>query len=544
MLRKRRGAFSVAALLFTLLSTTLTALPAHLSSRTKSFPTREKLALSSFNKQKALGTANIKGPLAASILSETSSRAALNANAETLQSSATEAYFIFNATTAPDTFIFKLTDPAKIQEARNIISGRLNKLVTGAIIKRPVYYNSPWHFYLDPKTISFADGAVEVCDASIRYLENNLNGAYPYWCPWGTRQIREIAPPAKPGTGNIGPNVTMAFPYYDNTFSTEAPADINLMATADDPDGSISKVEFYQGNTKIGEDATYPYSFQWKDVAAGTYTVSALATDDAGASAASQSVTFTVREATTNPLDNVSYFVRRHYLDFLSREPDDNGLYYWSYEIGKCGPDAACMNQRRVSVSAAFFIETEFQDTGYFIYRLYKASYGRQPAFAEFMPDREQVVGGANLDVSKQQFADNWVQRAAFLASYPASMTNADFVGKLYDTAALVPYTSERAAQVDAMNAGKTRAQVLRDVIEIAEFKARERNPAFVRMQYFGYLRRDPDLDGEAFWLNVLNNAEPNNYLGMVCSFITSTEYQKRFSNIITRSNAECANIR
>jgi hypothetical protein len=59
-------------------------------------------------------------------------------------------------------------------------------------------------------------------------------------------------------------------------------------------------------------------------------------------------------------------------------------------------------------------------------------------------------------------------------------------------------------------------------------------------MQYFGYLRRDPEQGGYLFWLNVLNNGQPNNYRGMVCAFITSAEYQLRFGAIVTRSNRDC----
>jgi hypothetical protein len=62
-------------------------------------------------------------------------------------------------------------------------------------------------------------------------------------------------------------------------------------------------------------------------------------------------------------------------------------------------------------------------------------------------------------------------------------------------------------------------------------------------MQYFGYLRRDPDQGGYDFWLSVLNNVQPNNFRGMVCAFITSREYQERFSPVITRSDQLCANI-
>jgi hypothetical protein len=59
-------------------------------------------------------------------------------------------------------------------------------------------------------------------------------------------------------------------------------------------------------------------------------------------------------------------------------------------------------------------------------------------------------------------------------------------------------------------------------------------------MQYFGYLRRDPEEGGYLFWLDVLNNREANNYRSMVCAFLTSTEYQLRFAPVVSRTNAEC----
>jgi len=122
-------------------------------------------------------------------------------------------------------------------------------------------------------------------------------------------------------------------------------------------------------------------------------------------------------------------------------------------------------------------------------------------------------------------------------------MTNAQFVNKLFDTAGLTPFAVERQQQIDAMNAGKMRAQVVRDVIDISDFRTREYNPSFVLMQYFGFLRRDPDPGGYTFWLDILNNREPNNYLAMVCAFVTSAEYQQRFSPVVTRTNSECAGL-
>jgi YVTN family beta-propeller protein len=247
----------------------------------------------------------------------------------------------------------------------------------------------------------------------------------------------------------------------------------------------------------------------------------------------------------TNAIDSSRLFVWQHYVDFLNREPDSGGLDYWTNEIDSCPTQPLCLGQRRNGVSAAFFVENEFQQTGYFVYRLYKATFGRQPTFGEFGPDRSRVVDGPNLEANKQALVNDWVARTAFTAAaaYPVTMTNTEFVNKLYDTAGLSPYTAERQQQIDAMTlAGRTRAQVLRDVIETAELVNREYNPAFVRMQYFGYLQRNPDPGGEAFWLDVVNNRVANNYRAMVCAFITSTEYQQRFGLNITRSNADCAN--
>ena len=258
-----------------------------------------------------------------------------------------------------------------------------------------------------------------------------------------------------------------------------------------------------------------------------------------------------------NPIDSAGAFVRQHYIDFLNREPDDGGLAYWTNSITECGSDLRCIHERRIGVSAAFFIEQEFQETGYYVHRFYKASFGRQPNYTEFTSDRGKVIGGAGLETNKQAFADGWVQRPAFVAAYPITMSNTEVVNKLFDSAGLTGsrFDAQRQQEIQAMNAGRSRALVLRDVIEIPDFKnipdpndpryselkqTSQYNPAFVLMQYFGYFHRNVDQNGYDFWLDVVNNRQPNNYRGMVCSFITSTEYQLRFGSQITRSNADC----
>jgi len=77
-----------------------------------------------------------------------------------------------------------------------------------------------------------------------------------------------------------------------------------------------------------------------------------------------------------NPIDNSDFFVRQHYRDFLNRDPDPDGLAFWIHEIELCGADLQCREVKRINVSAAFFLSTEFQETGYFVYRTFKAAFG------------------------------------------------------------------------------------------------------------------------------------------------------------------------
>ena len=86
----------------------------------------------------------------------------------------------------------------------------------------------------------------------------------------------------------------------------------------------------------------------------------------------------------------------------------------------------------------------------------------------------------------------------------------------------------------------ETRATVLRKVVDNKVFQQKEYNAAFVLMQYFGYLRRDPDAEGYQFWLKVMNGLDKSAFQGMTCAFITSREYQERFSPVVTHSNSDC----
>jgi alpha-tubulin suppressor-like RCC1 family protein len=97
------------------------------------------------------------------------------------------------------------------------------------------------------------------------------------------------------GGGNQPPTVTLTAPAAGAVFN--APATITLAATASDSDGSVAKVEFFQGTTKLGESTTALFTYTWSGVVPGSYILSAKATDNQGATAQSATVSITVQSA-------------------------------------------------------------------------------------------------------------------------------------------------------------------------------------------------------------------------------------------------------
>jgi hypothetical protein len=167
--------------------------------------------------------------------------------------------------------------------------------------------------------------------------------------------------------------------------------------------------------------------------------------------------------------------------------------------------------------------------------------------FSEYAADRTVVVGGPSLATQKAAFAAGFVQRAEFVERYQGQTTGETFVDALLQTvqqASQLDLSGQRGALLAQYNAGTTleqsRSLVVQALADNSALKAKEYNAAFVLTEYFGYLRRDPEPEGYGFWLNVVTNGDVGNYRGMVCSFITSTEYQRRFSSVVTHSNAEC----
>jgi len=271
-------------------------------------------------------------------------------------------------------------------------------------------------------------------------------------------------------------------------------------------------------------------------------------------------------EPPTNVIDNPQNYVCQHYHDFLNRQPDADGLAFWTNQITSCGTDQTCIQLKRINVSGAYFLSIEFQQTGYLVERMYKVAYGdatvgstfggahQLPApivrCKEFLRDTQEIGLGVVvnqtgwetvLENNKQAFAADFVQRSRFTTALPTTMTPAQFVDKLNQNAGNVLSASDGATAIalfgSATNTSNltARAQALRQVAENQNLYNTEFNRAFVLMQYFGYLRRNPndafdsDYSGYEFWLIKLNGFNGNFVSAeMVKAFLVSAEYRNR----------------
>ncbi|MFN6943946.1 MAG: Ig-like domain-containing protein [Cytophagaceae bacterium] len=119
---------------------------------------------------------------------------------------------------------------------------------------------------------------------------NPLTNGYTDYASLGEYRISGTIP--NQGVVNQPPVVSLTSPTHNSSFT--APANITITASASDPDGSVTLVEFFNGNTKIGERTASPWTINWTGIAAGTYTLTARATDNDGATTTSSPVTVNV----------------------------------------------------------------------------------------------------------------------------------------------------------------------------------------------------------------------------------------------------------
>jgi hypothetical protein len=241
-----------------------------------------------------------------------------------------------------------------------------------------------------------------------------------------------------------------------------------------------------------------------------------------------------LRPGTNIPItiSDIDFFVQQQYLDFLGRFPDSTGFANWNTTLNNCPNGGYGENDNplcdRVHVSAGFYQSNEFQGRGYWVYRFAEVGLDRRPTYKEFIPDMQQIGGSkspAEEAAAKTVYTDAFVQRPEFQSTL--ALSNQAYVDKLEQNAEIT--LSNKAALVSALNGGtKTKAQVLREIAETQGVFDKFLNRGFVTMEYFGYLRRDPDTVGFKNWVDTLD-ADPQNFRHMIFGFIYSTEYLSRF---------------
>ncbi len=245
-----------------------------------------------------------------------------------------------------------------------------------------------------------------------------------------------------------------------------------------------------------------------------------------------------------NPVFSTPFFVRQHYLDFLSREPEQGEP--WSAVLNNCSNVNDNPLCDRITVSQSFFGSPEFRLKGFYVFRFYRVAFGRLPEYAEMVADMSFVAGATAEEVyaRRAQLAQRFAGRTEFRGVYDG-MTDAAFVDALlarYQLAQVTtpdPARPDEAAKVTLTRAdlagglasgALTRAQVLRAVADSDEVGVREYAGAFVAMQYYGYLRRKPDAEGYEAWLRVIERG--GDARAMVGGFLNSAEYRLRFGGL------------
>jgi hypothetical protein len=264
----------------------------------------------------------------------------------------------------------------------------------------------------------------------------------------------------------------------------------------------------------------------------------------------------------TNPIDDPTFFVKQHYLDFLNRTADQSGLDFWVGGITSCGGNQGCIEAKRIDTSAAFFLSIEFQQTGYLVERTYKTGFGDRAGtstlggtshtlsvpivrFNQFLTDTQTIGKGvvvgqgdwqALLERNKVAYFNAFVQTPEFQRANPTNSLPTDYVHKLNVNAGSPLSTTDEATLSAQLATGQqSRAGVLRTIAEHPNLASAEFNRAFVLMQFFGYLRRNPDdapdsdYSGYEFWLNKLNQFGDYKTAEMVKAFLNATEYRRRF---------------
>lgn len=232
-------------------------------------------------------------------------------------------------------------------------------------------------------------------------------------------------------------------------------------------------------------------------------------------------------------IEDPTIFVRQQYLDILRREPDEAGLQTWVTQLTDSARLGGGINKNsgRVNVSLAILDSPEFFDRGHFVLRLYLATLGRPPLREEFVKDHDVIfsTSTAELESRKDALINEFIQRPEFKSKYDG-LSDAHFVKKLLTTVAHPSIELGDKLVSLLQSKQNTRAQVVRIVVDDTETVRAFRNHAFVLMQFFAHLARDPRGSEYNDRLKTLNAT--GDYNQLIFDFLYSVEYRKRFGYV------------
>ncbi len=427
----------------------------------------------------------------------------------------------------------------------------------------------------DPSVVNAADGT------DIGAFELNPAAPSPTPTPTPSSSPTPSPSPSPSPTPNV-PTFGFDAPVYT---AEEGVRSLNIRIVRSGPTGISAAVDLTSEDGTAKQNGDYTFAVGHLSFAAGETekTFQVLINDDSYSeglefanlilqhpengtlgliSSAMLQITDNVSENSANPIDDPRTFASTHYHDFLYRQADQSGEDFWTQQIEQCATEA-CRESKRADVSTAFFLSIEFQQTGYLVIRAHKAAFGdlkSNPRYEVFLRDQRAIGEGVIvgqpgfeqvLNANRQKFLEDFVTRPEFVALFPQGASAVGYVDLLFGNAGASPTQSERDAAIAAYGSGDTagRAAALRSVFESGSVFNAQYNPAFVLMQYYGYLRRNPDdapdnnFIGYDFWLAKMNSftfpgedaRDESVALArvrraeMVKAFIQATEYRQRF---------------
>lgn len=216
-------------------------------------------------------------------------------------------------------------------------------------------------------------------------------------------------------------------------------------------------------------------------------------------------------------LDDPTFFIRQQYLDLAAQEPNATDLAAYVTRLKNCKTnDASCS---RENISLEVFRNSGFSEDGSFIFRLHQIAFARPPRYEEFNSDL------AELRAARAKFVEDFTNRTEFVNRY-AAMSDEDYVAKLAEHA---EGSLLKAARQGLSGDGQSRAQIVRNVAENPYVTQKFANRAFITLNYFGYLGRDPEKAGYDSWLGYVD--QTGDFARVTSGFINSLEYRLRFAS-------------